>query len=114
VADCLFCGIVKGEIPSEKVYEDDRVLAFKDINPVAPVHVLLIPKEHHSDVIEAADRDPAVLGHLFTVASKLAKELGLSEKGFRVVNNYGKEGGQTVFHLHFHLIGGRQLTWPPG
>jgi histidine triad (HIT) family protein len=114
VADCLFCGIVKGEIPSEKVYEDDRVLAFKDINPVAPVHILLIPKEHHSDVIEAADRDPVVLGHLFTVASKLAKELGLSEKGFRVVNNYGKEGGQTVFHLHFHLIGGRQLTWPPG
>lgn len=109
--ECIFCRIVKGEIPSEKVYEDDDVLAFKDVNPEAPCHVLLIPKTHAQDLIEAGSE-------LFSVvASKvpmLAEKLGLKEKGFRVVVNTGGDGGQTVGHLHFHILGGRSLEWPPG
>lgn len=105
--DCLFCKIIAGEIPSAKVYEDDKVYAFKDISPVAPVHVLVVPKKHYSSAMEVDD--PAIIGHIFEVIQKLAKELGVSEDGFRIVNNCGDNGCQSVKHVHFHLIGGRQL-----
>ena len=105
--DCLFCKIIAGEIPSAKVYEDDKVYAFKDISPVAPVHVLVVPKKHYSSVMEVDD--PEVFGQIFEVIQKLAKELGVSEDGFRIVNNCGDNGCQSVKHIHFHLIGGKQL-----
>lgn len=111
--DCLFCKIIKGEIPSEKVYEDDLCYGFKDINPVAPVHILVIPKEHIVSCGEVTAENSAVVGHIFEVISKLAKELDLKD-GFRVVSNCGEAAGQTVFHLHFHLLGGRQFGWPEG
>lgn len=111
--DCIFCKIVKGEIPSTKVYEDDTVVAFNDLSPQAPVHVLIIPKEHIASCDEVTDENSAVVGHIFAVAAKIAKEKGLTN-GYRVVNNCGEEGGQTVHHLHFHLMGGRQFTWPAG
>ncbi len=111
--DCLFCSIVKGDIPSKKAYEDDRVLAFYDISPQAPVHILIIPKKHIKSAAEVTAENSAVVAHIFEVAAKLAKELGLSE-GFRVVSNSGDSAGQTVKHLHFHLLGGRDFTWPPG
>lgn len=109
--DCIFCRIVNGEIPSEKVYEDDDVLAFKDVNPEAPCHVLLIPKKHAKDLIEAGSELFAVVAGKIPM---LAEKLGLKENGFRVVVNTGVDGGQTVDHLHFHLLGGRSLNWPPG
>ena len=112
--DCLFCKIVKGEIPSKKVYEDEKVYAFYDISPAAPVHVLLIPKEHIASANDLGEENAAVVAHIFSVAARLAKELGISEKGYRIVNNCGEDGGQTVQHLHFHLLGGRSLGWPPG
>ncbi|MDE7294787.1 MAG: histidine triad nucleotide-binding protein [Oscillospiraceae bacterium] len=111
--NCLFCKIIKGEIPSEKVYEDDLCYAFKDINPVAPTHVLVIPKEHIASCGEITSENSAVVAHIFEVISKLAKELDLKD-GFRVVSNCGEAAGQTVFHLHFHLLGGRQFGWPEG
>lgn len=111
--DCIFCKIVSGEIPSTKVYEDDTVVAFNDLSPQAPVHVLIIPKEHIASCDEVTDENCAVVGHIFAVAAKIAKEKGLTN-GYRVVNNCGEEGGQTVHHLHFHLMGGRQFTWPAG
>ena len=111
--DCIFCKIVSGEIPSTKVYEDDTVVAFNDPSPQAPVHVLIIPKEHIASCDEVTDENCAVVGHIFAVAAKIAKEKGLTN-GYRVVNNCGEEGGQTVHHLHFHLMGGRQFTWPAG
>ncbi|SEN04331.1 histidine triad nucleotide-binding protein [Lihuaxuella thermophila] len=112
--NCIFCQIVEGKIPSEKVYEDEDLLAFRDINPVAPVHVLIIPKKHISSLLELTEEDQPLAGKILHAAQKIARQLGLAEKGFRVVNNVGEEGGQTVFHIHFHLLGGRQLTWPPG
>lgn len=107
--DCILCKIIRGEIPSQVVYEDDRVLAFKDINPLAPVHVLLIPKEHLTNVLDIDEDNVGLIGHIHLVANKLARELGVAEGGFRVVTNCNKEGGQIVFHLHYHLIGGEQL-----
>lgn len=110
MSDCLFCKIVAGDIPSAKVYEDELVYAFKDINPMAPVHVLIIPKEHiMASAADASEDNCAVIGHIFAVAAKLAKELGL-ENGFRVVTNSGDDAGQTVHHLHFHLLGGQKLS----
>ncbi len=108
--DCLFCKIIKGQIPSSKVYEDDMVYAFKDINPMAPVHVLIVPKMHLSGMSDITAENSAVVAHIFEVASKLAKELGISENGYRVVSNCGADAGQTVFHLHFHLLGGKKLN----
>lgn len=107
--NCLFCKIIKGEIPSTKVYEDDEILAFKDINPMAPVHVLIIPKTHidGADMLNAENSE--VVSKIFTAAAKLAKELGL-DNGFRIVTNVGEDGGQTVRHLHFHLLGGKKLN----
>lgn len=112
--NCIFCRIVKGEIPSKKVYEDDHVLAFHDIAPQAPVHILIIPKKHFSTILEIEESDKSLIGHIFTVANKIAKEQGFSERGFRIVTNCNSDGGQTVFHLHFHLLAGRQMHWPPG
>lgn len=111
--DCLFCKIIAGEIPSKKIYEDDRVLAFYDIAPQAPVHFLVIPKAHIKDADGVNEENEAVIGQIFTVIAKVAKELGLSG-GYRVVTNCGKDAMQTVDHLHFHVLGGRLLSWPPG
>lgn len=112
--DCIFCKIVEGTIPSQKVYEDEKVVGFKDISPVAPVHIIIIPKQHIESVMEVDENNADIINHIVLVAKKIAKELGISEKGFRIVNNCGKEGGQTVPHLHFHLLGGRDMQWPPG
>ncbi|MGG1441034.1 histidine triad nucleotide-binding protein [Brevibacillus laterosporus] len=109
--DCLFCKIIQGEIPSKKVYEDDDVYAFHDINPIAPVHILVIPKKHISSVMGLDESDKERIGSLHLAIQKVAKEAGLDENGFRVVTNTGKHGQQTVFHLHYHIIGGRQLEW---
>ena len=111
--DCLFCSIAAGEIPSKKLYDDDRVLAFYDIDPKAPVHFLVIPKEHIASAAELDEAGGAVVAHVYAVIARLARELGL-EKGFRVVTNAGEDGGQTVGHLHFHVLAGRPLAWPPG
>ncbi|MBI3549377.1 MAG: histidine triad nucleotide-binding protein [Elusimicrobia bacterium] len=110
---CLFCKIVSGELPTQKVYEDADTVAFKDINPQAPTHLLVIPKKHISALSTAEDADVALLGHLQKVARDLAKQGGL-EAGFRLVTNNGRGAGQSVDHLHYHLLGGRRMTWPPG
>ncbi len=112
--DCLFCKIIAGDIPSNKVYEDDDLYAFRDINPAAPTHVLLIPRKHLSGVTAAGEEDRELLGSLLLAANRIATAEGLAEDGFRYVINNGKHGGQTVYHLHLHIIGGRPLTWPPG
>ncbi len=112
--DCLFCKIAAGEIPSSKVYEDELVYAFRDIEPQAPVHVLIIPKEHIKSANELNEENASVVAHIYAVAAKIAKAEGVSENGYRIVNNCGEDGGQTVGHLHFHLLGGRSLAWPPG
>ena len=113
-ADCLFCKIAAGTIPSEKVYEDDHALAFRDLKPQAPTHVLVIPKEHLDSLNDASQSDQALLGHLLRLVPKIANQLGIAESGFRTVINTGGDGGQSVDHLHLHLLGGRPLTWPPG
>lgn len=113
-SDCLFCKIVAGEIPSKEVYSDDDVYAFHDINPTAPTHVLLIPKKHLVDVTQANLEDEALMGKMLLKANEIAEKLNLVDAGFRYVINTGKDGGQTVFHLHLHIIGGRALGWPPG
>ena len=109
---CLFCSIVDGKIPASKVHENDLVIAFDDINPQAPTHVLVIPKAHFENAAELAANDAHTLGELFTVAQNIAAERSL--RGFRTVFNTGADAGQTVFHAHLHLLGGRSLTWPPG
>lgn len=111
--DCLFCKIINGEIPSDKVYEDDTVFAFRDITPQAPTHILIIPKEHIKSAAEIDESNSAVVAHIFEVAAKIAKQEGLDD-GFRIVNNCGDIAGQTVKHLHFHLMGGREFGWPAG
>lgn len=111
---CLFCKIAAGEIPSAKVHEDELVLAFDDINPVAPVHQLVIPKRHIASAADLAETDAALLGRLFAVTARLAADADLPAAGYRVVTNVGADGGQSVDHLHFHLLGGRAMTWPPG
>ncbi|MFI3140844.1 MAG: histidine triad nucleotide-binding protein [Clostridia bacterium] len=111
--DCIFCKIANGEIPTTKIYEDDKVVAFNDLEPQAPTHVLIIPKEHIASADEIDETNSAVIAHCFEVVAKLSKELGL-DGGYRVVNNCGELGGQSVKHIHFHLMGGRQLTWPAG
>lgn len=112
--DCIFCKISNGEIPVEKIYEDDSIVAFNDINPEAPVHILIIPKEHISSALEINEVNSHIVSKIFVVAAKLAKKYGISEKGFRIVTNCGEDGGQSVKHLHYHMLGGRSLSWPPG
>lgn len=111
--DCLFCKIISGEIPAQKLYEDDSTLAFADIRPQAPTHFLVIPKQHLDSLAQATEADKGLLGHLTWVAAELAAKQNLS-KGFRIVVNIGPEGGQTVDHLHLHVLGGRPMHWPPG
>ncbi len=112
--DCIFCKIIRGEIPSDKVYEDDRALAFRDINPQAPKHILVIPKDHMADFLACADRSGDLMGHLMGVAARIARAEGLQEKGFRVVTNCGEHGAQSVAHFHIHVIGGAQLSGKMG
>lgn len=111
--DCIFCKIAAGEIPSTKVYEDDRVVAFNDLDPQAPVHILIIPKEHIASAAEINESNSSVVAHIFEVAAKIAAEKRL-DNGYRIVNNCGESAGQSVKHLHFHLMGGRDFGWPAG
>jgi histidine triad (HIT) family protein len=111
---CTFCRIVNKEIPAKIVYEDDKVLAFHDINPQAPYHILVIPKKHISTLLELTEEDKDLIGHIYLVMNKLAQELGVAERGYRVVVNCNREAGQTVFHVHFHFLAGREMHWPPG
>ena len=107
--NCIFCKIIKGEIPSNKVYEDDEILAFKDINPAAPIHVLVIPKKHIKSLADMKDGDEEIIAKIYSVINKIAEKQGFKEKGYRVIVNCGKDGGQEVEHLHFHLLAGKQL-----
>ena len=111
--DCIFCKIVNGEIPSNKAYEDDKVLAFYDLEPQAPVHILIVPKEHIASAADITPENSAVIAHIFEVAAIIAKEKDL-DNGYRIVNNCGEDAGQTVKHIHFHLMGGRNFGWPAG
>jgi histidine triad (HIT) family protein len=112
---CVFCNIAAGDAPSEVVYRDDQVVAVKDIKPQAPVHVLLIPLEHNLESLnDASGLDESLLGHMLYTAAKVANQMGIAESGYRVVINTGDAAGQTVAHLHLHILGGRQLAWPPG
>jgi histidine triad (HIT) family protein len=114
MSDCLFCKIVEKKIPAKLVQEDEHTLAFDDINPQAPVHTLVIPKRHVASVQDLGESDQALLARLLMSCTKVAALKGLRESGYRLVANTGREGGQTVFHLHFHVMGGRHMTWPPG
>jgi len=114
VEDCVFCKIVAGQIPAETVYEDDEILAFRDINPQAPVHVLVIPKRHVATLNDIGESDADLMGKLALAAVKVAKAEGLDSRGYRLVTNCLEEAGQAVFHLHTHLLGGRSMRWPPG
>ena len=113
-AECLFCRIAAGTVPSTKVHADDRVIAFRDIAPAAPVHVLLMPRRHVASAADLGDDDGGLLGHLFAVANEVAEREGIAGSGFRIVTNVGPDSGYTVPHLHFHLLGGRRMSWPPG
>ena len=112
--NCLFCKIAEGQIASKIVYQDEDVVAFEDINPQAPYHILLIPRRHIASVADVTPEDGPLLAVLFAAANKLAQKMGLGERGYRIVTNVGPEAGQSVFHLHFHLLGGRKFGWPPG
>lgn len=114
MSDCIFCKIVAGEIPSETVYEDEEILAFEDVNPTAPTHVLVIPKRHIATVNDLSDAHAPLVGRLLVRAGTIAGERGLSEDGYRLVMNCMRGAGQTVFHIHLHLLGGRPFGWPPG
>lgn len=112
--DCLFCGIASGRIPSDQVHADDQVVAFRDISPKAPVHVLVIPREHIGSAADLTEAHAELLGRLFAVGAEVARREGIAEAGYRVVTNIGGHGGQSVGHLHFHVMGGRPFAWPPG
>lgn len=112
--DCLFCQIIAGEIPAQRVFEDELACAFVDVKPQAPTHILIVPREHMDSLNDAAQGDERLLGHILRLAAKIANQLGIAESGFRTVINTGPDGGQSVSHLHLHLLGGRSLSWPPG
>lgn len=114
MADCIFCKIGAGQIPAGVVFQDDEVMAFEDLHPQAPVHVLVIPKRHIDGLNEAGPNDYILLGRLLEVANLVAQRKRVVDTGYRVVSNTGREGGQSVFHLHFHVLGGREMAWPPG
>lgn len=111
---CIFCKIVEKSIPAKIVYEDDLVVAFEDINPQAPMHLLLIPRKHIPTVLDVVDDDRHLIGYMHKIAGELAKERGVAERGFRLIMNCNSESGQTVFHIHLHVLGGRPMHWPPG
>lgn len=112
--NCLFCKIAKGEIPAEIVYQDKLMVAFRDITPQAPCHLLLVPRKHIATTLDIDAVDMELMGHIYRVAAKIASDLGFADSGFRIVNNCKEDAGQTVWHLHFHLLAGRKLNWPPG
>jgi len=112
--NCIFCKIVAGEIPAHAVYEDDQLIVIEDINPQAPEHLLIFPKKHIRTTLDLTTADNLLVGHVFQIAGKVAQGRGFAEDGFRIVNNCNEAGGQVVWHLHFHLLGGRDMTWPPG
>jgi histidine triad (HIT) family protein len=114
MSECLFCSIVEGKTKAKTIYQDDTVIAFQDIKPVAPVHALIIPRKHIESVSTLKPEDAALVGAIFLTAAKLAKDFGIAERGYRVVVNNGAAAGQSVFHLHYHLLGGRDMSWPPG
>jgi histidine triad (HIT) family protein len=114
MVDCLFCKILKGQIPASIIYEDERLIAFKDINPQAPLHALIVPKRHIASLNELTAEDDALVGEMVRRAAAIANQQGYAERGFRTVFNTNAEAGQTVFHIHLHLLAGRGLTWPPG
>ncbi len=114
IMDCLFCGIIARRIPAKIVFENEVLLAFHDVNPQAPTHILIIPKQHIQNINHATSDDEALLGQLILAAKKIAADEGLTDAGYRLVFNTNEHGGQTVYHIHLHLLGGRQLTWPPG
>lgn len=114
MSNCIFCKIISGEIPAKKVFENDNIIAFNDINPEAPVHILIIPKKHIASVNDITEQDINIIGEIFLAAKEIAKSQGVSEDGYRVVTNCGEKAGQSVQHLHYHLLGGRNLKWPPG
>lgn len=109
--DCIFCKIAKKEIPSKIIYEDDKILVFEDLNPIAPVHVLIIPKEHISSANSINSSNSEIIAYIFSIIPKITTKLGLNS-GYRIINNCGEDGGQTVHHIHFHLVGGKKLSWP--
>lgn len=111
---CIFCKIINKEIPAELILEDDRIVAFHDINPQAPVHILIIPKEHFASLNDLPDDKMDLLSHILLKARQIARNIGIYEKGYRIVLNTARDSGQEVFHIHFHLLGGRRMTWPPG
>ncbi len=111
---CLFCKIIEKKIPSKIVYEDEEVIAIEDVNPQAPIHILVLPKKHISTVLEAKSEDNELIGYLFQIANKIAKDKGVAERGFRLVMNCNREAGQTIYHIHLHLLAGRIMHWPPG
>lgn len=113
-ANCLFCKIARGEIPVDFVYQDEWVVVFRDINPQAPHHLLIVPRQHIATTLDIDEVDMELIGHIYRVAAKISLELGFADNGFRIVNNCKEDAGQTVWHLHFHLLGGRKLSWPPG
>jgi len=113
MSDCIFCKIVDGQIPAQKVFENDYVVAFKDLNPVAPVHVLVIPKKHIATINAIEPGDAEVIGQMYLAAKQIAAENGLSDRGYRTVMNCNEDAGQTVFHIHLHLLGGQSMGWPP-
>lgn len=112
--NCIFCRIASGEIESNTVYQDDQVVAFRDLNPQAPTHILVIPREHIGGPGDIDQTKEQIAGHLIAVASKIAQQEGIANEGYRLVLNQGTHGGQSVLHMHVHLLGGRQMTWPPG
>jgi histidine triad (HIT) family protein len=114
VSDCIFCKIAESKVPSKIVYEDEGVVAFEDINPQAPVHVIVIPRKHIPTTLDIDAADNAIIGHLFQVANKIAGEKGIAERGFRLVMNTNSDAGQSVYHIHLHVLGGRHMHWPPG
>ena len=114
MSDCLFCGIIEGKIKGDIVYRDDSIVAFKDVRPQAPVHILIVPVKHIATLPELEQDDHELVGEIFSVANRLAEQQGIGKGGFRVVANCGADAGQSVFHIHFHLLGGRHLSWPPG
>src|SRR6056297_234077 len=114
MTDCLFCKIANKEMDTDLVYEDDKVVVFEDINPQAPVHLLIVPKEHTDNIIELEDDQFDIIAHIHKVAVKMAERYKLTDDGFRIVNNNLEKAGQTVFHIHYHLLGGRDMQWPPG
>lgn len=114
MTNCLFCKIASGDIPATILYQDDLVVAFDDINPQAPIHKIIIPRKHIATLNDVTNQEASLVGHMLHTASNLAKQLNIADKGYRVLMNCNSHGGQTVFHIHAHLLGGRQMTWPPG